>query len=93
MNYFQVGYGARYYSYLLARSVASNIWQKLFQKNPFDSDMGSLFRNECLSHGGGKPSSHIVADLLGHSVDPRELVDAVLKEIDEKQENIKSLEK
>ena len=26
-----VGYGARYYSYLMARSVASSIWQKYFQ--------------------------------------------------------------
>ncbi len=30
-----VGYGARYYSYLLARSVASAIWQKNFQKDPY----------------------------------------------------------
>ena len=49
--------------------------------------MGALFRKECLSHGGGKPSSIIVSDLLnvGHPVDPSKLVDALLNEIDEKQ--------
>ncbi len=35
-----VGYGARYYSYLLARSVASAIWQKNFQKDPYAGDEG-----------------------------------------------------
>ncbi len=35
-----VGYGARYYSYLLARSVASAIWQKNFQKDPYAGEEG-----------------------------------------------------
>merc|ERR1719468_592076 len=87
-----VGYGARYYSYLLARAVASNIWQKLFKNDPFDSDMGALYRSECLSHGGGKPSPKIISDLLGHPVYPGELVDALLNEIDEKQAIIKRFE-
>lgn len=30
-----VGYGARYYSYLLARAVASAIWQHGFQDDPY----------------------------------------------------------
>ena len=87
-----MGYGARYYSYLLARAVASNIWQKLFKNDPFDSDMGALYRSECLSHGGGKPSPKIISDLLGHPVYPGELVDALLNEIDEKQAIIKRFE-
>ena len=88
---FQVGYGARYYSYLLARSVASNIWQKFFKNNPYDSDKGGEYRKNCLSHGGAKPSPKIIEDLLGHSVDPVQLSDALLQEIDEKQELIAKL--
>ena len=89
-----MGYGARYYSYLLARSVASSIWQKLFKADPFDSDMGALFRKECLSHGGGKPSPVIISDLLniGHPVDPSQLADALLNEIDEKQNTVWKLQ-
>ncbi len=38
-----VGYGARYYSYLLARAVASAIWQKNFQKNPYSEEAGKRY--------------------------------------------------
>ena len=88
-----MGYGARYYSYLLARSVASNIWQKFFQDDPYDSVKGTEYRQNCLSHGGAKPSPKIIEDLLGHSVDPLQLSDALLHEIDEKQELIAKLSK
>ena len=88
---FQVGYGARYYSYLLARSVASNIWQKLFRDDPFDPSKGAIFRNKCLSHGGGKPSADIISDLLDQKVEPIDLADALLNEIDEKQQMVQFL--
>ena len=39
-----VGYGARYYSYLMARSVASTIWQKYFASDPYDSSNGLKYR-------------------------------------------------
>ncbi len=39
-----VGYGARYYSYLMARSVASTIWQKYFAADPFDRSNGLKYR-------------------------------------------------
>jgi intermediate peptidase len=90
-HYFQVGYGARYYSYLLARSVASNIWQQFFQSDPFDRANGAKYRQDCLSHGGGKPSPVLVSDLLNKPVDPSDMCDALLDEIDEKQEIIETL--
>ena len=87
----QVGYGARYYSYLLARSVASNIWQKFFQENPYDSEKGAEFRENCLAWGGGKPSPKIIGDILGHNVNPVQLADAMITEIEEKQDMIRKL--
>lgn len=38
-----VGYGARYYSYLLAKSVASAIWQKNFQADPYSGTAGRRY--------------------------------------------------
>ena len=87
----QVGYGARYYSYLLARSVASNIWQKFFQENPYDSEKGAEFRENCLAWGGGKPSPKIIGDIVGHDVNPVQLADALITEIEEKQDMIRKL--
>lgn len=115
-----VGYGARYYSYLMARSVASSIWQKYFQvfisnlyflfslvwrkfiglKNmysilfqlqfdPLNPECGDKYRRECLAHGGGKPSHQLVSDYLGSEIRPEDLSNALITEIDEKQEDLK----
>ncbi len=35
-----VGYGARYYSYLMARAVAASIWQRCFIEDPFSEQFG-----------------------------------------------------
>lgn len=85
-----VGYGARYYSYLMARSVASKIWQQFFQDDPFNSDNGAKYREECLSHGGGKPSHRLVSDFLGKEIEPSDLSDALIAEIEDKQESVKA---
>ena len=43
------------------------------------------YRQECLSHGGGKPSKQLVSDFLGESfVTPDGLADALIADIDSK---------
>lgn len=79
-----VGYGARYYSYLMSRAVASLIWQRDFDADPFNPDAGGRYRRECLAHGGGKPSYRLVSDYLGggdHLVGPQQLAEALVSEI------------
>ena len=83
-----VGYGARYYSYMMARSVASSIWQKSFEANPFSRDAGVKYREECLAHGGGKPSHLLVGDHLGCQLTPDQLATALIQEIDNKQHQL-----
>jgi len=83
-----VGYGARYYSYLMARSVASAIWQHSFQENPYCGDAGSRYRSECLEHGGGKASHILVGDYLQRDLDPSQLADALIQELDIKNKEV-----
>jgi intermediate peptidase len=47
-------YGALYYSYLLDRAIASKIWDKLFENDPFSRDAGEKFKNEILKWGGSR---------------------------------------
>jgi len=80
-----VGYGARYYSYLMARSVASAIWQYSFQEDPYSAEAGARYRKECLEHGGGKASHLLVSDYLQRQMEPGQLAAALIQELDTKQ--------
>lgn len=64
-----VGYGAKYYSYLVSRSVATAIWNKLFACDPLSRAAGLRYRDEVLAHGGGKPAKQIAEDVLSCKVD------------------------
>ncbi|XP_054723694.1 mitochondrial intermediate peptidase-like [Uloborus diversus] len=79
-----VGYGAKYYSYLVSRAVASWIWYEYFKDNPFSFEAGKRYRNEVLAHGGSKPPRLLVEDFLGVKVTPQTLSDALLKDINYK---------
>eukprot|EP00092_Neocalanus_flemingeri_P039565 GFUD01043081.1.p1 GENE.GFUD01043081.1~~GFUD01043081.1.p1 ORF type:complete len:706 (-),score=245.82 GFUD01043081.1:139-2256(-) len=83
-----VGYGARYYSYLLARSVASAIWQHSFQGDPFCGEAGGRYRRECLEHGGGKASHLLVGDYLEEQMEPGQLAAALIQELDTKNREV-----
>ncbi|XP_034937500.1 mitochondrial intermediate peptidase [Chelonus insularis] len=86
-----VGYGAKYYSYLISRAIASWIWQTYFQKDPFSRSSGEKYRRECLAHGGGKPSSKVVSDFLNQEANGENFAKSLLTEIDAKDEHVQSI--
>lgn len=81
-----VGYGAKYYSYLVSRAVASKIWQTYFKVDPLNGAQGERYRRECLAHGGGKPPPQLVADFLQEIPTPSLLAESLIQEIDSCQE-------
>lgn len=78
-----VGYGAKYYSYLLSKSIASCIWQTYFKDDPFSRQQGEKYRQECLRHGGGKPARQLLNDFLNKEPSPHTMADALVSEIDQ----------
>lgn len=88
-----VGYGARYYSYLISRAIASWTWQTYFQKDPLSRSSGDKYRYKCLAHGGGKPPSKLVADFLDQEASPVNFAKSLINEIDYKNDQIKAMRK
>lgn len=77
-----VGYGAKYYSYLISRAIASWIWQQYFQDDPLNRTQGDKYRYGVLVYGGSKPSKDLVSQFLGKEVSPANLADNLIHEID-----------
>ncbi|CAH1781830.1 unnamed protein product [Owenia fusiformis] len=77
-----VGYGAKYYSYLMSRSVAAKIWQQYFKEDPFCRASGERYRREMLSHGGGKPPQDLIEAMLGESLTTSGLVQSLVDDIE-----------
>lgn len=76
-----VGYGAKYYSYLVSRAVAQSIWTRIFAKDPLSRDAGFVYKRELLGVGGGKHPREIVETVLQTSVTPEFLADCVLNDV------------
>ncbi|ETN80623.1 hypothetical protein NECAME_02371 [Necator americanus] len=74
-----VQYGARYYSYLVARSAASLIWNSKFRDAPFNKVEGAKWA-EVQSYGGGLPSTTLLKKMLGYSPSAVHFIDALKQE-------------
>ncbi|XP_053685800.1 mitochondrial intermediate peptidase [Sabethes cyaneus] len=88
-----VGYGAKYYSYLISRAIASWIWQTYFENDPLSRSQGEKYRRGCLSYGGGVPSRLLVSNFLGREVTPSNLTKSLVNEIDGYSERLREFEK
>ena len=73
-----VGYGAKYYSYLFCKAIATKIWQDLFLADPFSQTSGTAYKQELLVHGGAKEPKVIMENLLGVSPSISSLTDSLI---------------
>jgi intermediate peptidase len=69
-------YGAKYYSYVIAKACASQIWLRHFVNNPFDSNAGALWA-KVQSFGGERPSKELLKMVLGQESTSDDLAEAL----------------
>uniref|UniRef100_A0A8C3X4U4 Mitochondrial intermediate peptidase n=1 Tax=Catagonus wagneri TaxID=51154 RepID=A0A8C3X4U4_9CETA len=77
-----VGYGAKYYSYLMSRAVASMVWRGCFLQDPFNRAAGERYRREMLAHGGGKEPLLMVEGMLQKRPSIDDFVNALVADLD-----------
>ncbi|XP_044253809.1 mitochondrial intermediate peptidase isoform X1 [Tribolium madens] len=80
-----VGYGAKYYSYLVSRALAYLIWETYFKVDPLSRVQGERYRRECLAHGGGKNPTALIGDYLKVTPTPGLLANSLNSEIESSQ--------
>lgn len=85
-----IGYGAKYYAYLVSRAIASSIWYTYFDADPLNREQGERFRRECLGFGGAVPSKWLVENFLKQEVTPSYLSNNLIKDIEQNNEKINS---
>uniref|UniRef100_A0A8D3E9A0 Mitochondrial intermediate peptidase n=1 Tax=Scophthalmus maximus TaxID=52904 RepID=A0A8D3E9A0_SCOMX len=76
-----IGYGAKYYSYLMSRAVASMVWRQCFVQDPLNREMGERYRREMLAHGGAKEPMLMVEGMLQRRPTMEDFVDALVSEL------------
>ncbi|KAE9540018.1 hypothetical protein AGLY_005270 [Aphis glycines] len=81
-----VGYGAKYYSYLVSKALAAHTWHSFLNNDPLNGIQGERLRTECLQYGGGKPARKLVSDYLRTPVTPELLASSLIQDIDQGNE-------
>nr|CAG4651659.1 EOG090X02LQ [Triops cancriformis] len=82
-----VGYGAKYYSYLMSRAVAAWIWHEYFQKDPLSNASGQAYRQGFLAHGGGVPPRLLLQNFLGKEPSASNLVSSLISDLDSRSQS------
>ncbi|CAD5229563.1 unnamed protein product [Bursaphelenchus okinawaensis] len=70
-----VTYGAKYYSYTIAKACASQIWQKHFEQDPFSRVSGEHWAS-VQARGGELPSAKLLELALGTKLSVEDLAEA-----------------
>merc|ERR1712146_472724 len=70
--------GAGYYSYLLDRAIAAQIWSKYLENDPLDPKAGEKIWKQFLIYGGGKQPKQLLEEFLNEEVS----LDYFVKEIE-----------
>jgi intermediate peptidase len=85
--YHLVDYGARFSSYIIARSIASKIWHDHFLKDPLSKTAGEEFRKNFLQWGGEREPNELIGNMF--SLTKKLTIDDMTKAIiDEIKENV-----
>jgi mitochondrial intermediate peptidase len=81
--YHLIDYGARFSSYIIARSVTSKIWRDQFAKDPLSKTTGEQFRKNFLQWGGEREPNELISNLFssGKELTIDAMTDAITDEI------------
>ncbi|XP_046959295.1 mitochondrial intermediate peptidase [Vanessa cardui] len=77
-----IGYGAKYYSYLISRALAWCVWRRHFDAAPLSRPAGAALRHGLLRHGGAVPPQILLRDYLETEITPNTLAMALTEELD-----------
>jgi intermediate peptidase len=73
-------YGAKYYSYLLARAIRNKVWQQHLEGQPLNRQFGEKMKQQFLSYGGSKPPRDILNSFLEKEPAIDDLCDSLVDE-------------
>lgn len=76
-----VGYGAKYYSYVVSKAIAAKIWSECFEKDPLSREAGENYRKKLLEFGGERHAHELLSSLLGVELKNEDLVKSLTQNI------------
>lgn len=80
-----VGYGAKYYSYLISKSIATKIWFDCFESDPLSPTAGENYRKKLLQFGGEKRPEELISSLIGFNINNESLVKSLADNLSKNQ--------